>query len=365
MKSSDALLVFLGVAYLSLLIITVENRITVDALASVSNAVSYPTGIARAEKLEWLPANVNAPWQKRDSQFTYIWNDELYIGGGLDATGTFTPFKSEPVYEQATYFNDLWKTRDGVNWTIVASSSSLPKIRSASVVEFANALYLYNGWGPEIGVNEYIYKSTDGVNWTRLNGKVDFTPREGQRMFAVKNKIYMFGGVSYFSRKSFNDVWVSSDGVHFEELTSSSPWSGRWDHDVTYYKDKFWLAGGMNLNMDSFNDVWSSIDGKNWNLETQTSSFEPRQGHVLLAYKDIMYLIGGLNADTNEGIGDTWFTKNGKDWFKTLQDGIWTGREDHQAVLFNGRMILFGGMDANWEWMNDVWISNFNFGTNN
>lgn len=361
MKTSDAILILLGVSYLSLLIVTTENRITIDALASASNSVSKPTGIARAEILEWIPISPNSPWQKRDSQFTYIWQGELYMGGGLDATGTFTPFKNEPVYEEATYFNDLWKTRDSKNWILISSSSTLPKIRSASVVEFNGVLYLYNGWGPDIGMNEYIYKSTDGVSWEKLSKKVNFIPREGQRMLVANGKIYMFGGVSYFARKTFNDVWVSDDGLNFTELISNSPWSGRWDHDVTSFKGKFYLAGGMNLNMDSFNDVWSSTDGENWTLETIHADFKPRQGQVLLAYKDILYLIGGLNADTNDGIGDTWFTKNGKDWYKTSKDGGWTGREDHQAVIFNDRIILFGGMDANWEWMNDVWISNFNF----
>lgn len=360
MKTSDGLLIITFSSLFFLSVILSDFDITDRNLTLASTINSLPISEARSSKLDWQKLSENV-WNKRDSQFSYVFNNELYMTGGLDATDTFTPFKNEPVYEKATYFNDIWKTSDGINWSLITSSSTLPKLRSSSVVNFNGKLFLYNGWGPEVGMNNKIYTSVDGINWKIEKSDTNFIPREGQRMLVAKGKIYMFGGVNYFSREVFNDVWISDDGLNFSLLTKDAPWSGRWDHDVTFFKGKFFLVGGMNLNMDSFNDVWVSEDGIGWTLLTDNAPWSERQGHVLISYKDMMYLVGGLDAKSNIGSGETWYSKNGVDWKKTDKTGNWTGREDHQVVVFNDRLILFGGMDSEWEWKNDIWVSFFNY----
>lgn len=357
-KPTDALLGVVAVAMLALFVVTNVSQKTfanINALALVSEA---PIGEMKAKSLTWSPSNLSAPWGRRDSHMAYVFKDELYLGGGLDATGTGTS-DDNPVYEKAVYYDDIWKTKDGINWEKITDNSDLPKLRSASVVEFNGALYLYAGWGPDIGFNTQIWKSTNGVNWSVVATSTPMPAREGQRVLLANGRLYMFAGVNYFIRKDFNDVWESDDAIHWHALTTNAPWSGRWDDDVAYHRGKFWLAGGMNLKHEGFNDVWYSEDGANWSLALQHAPWSERQGQVLLSKDGILYLFGGLGASSNAGVGDTWFTKDGFNWQRTNTDGYWIGREDHQVLPFKDKFVLFGGMGSDWHWQNDVWIGDF------
>jgi len=57
----------------------------------------------------------NIPWEKRDSQTTFIWDSKLWLLGGLNANET-KGINGFPDYEKATYFNDIWNSSDGLNW---------------------------------------------------------------------------------------------------------------------------------------------------------------------------------------------------------------------------------------------------------
>jgi hypothetical protein len=298
------------------------------------------------------PSRIKFPG--RDSHATYEFNGQLFLTGGLDATNTGS--KMNPVYEKAKYYNDIWVSSDGENWSLVKSHAEFPPIRSMSVVNFKNELYMFGGWGPEVGYKNGVWKSIDGINWSKI-ANASYDEREGQKVILFKDKLWMIGGVNYFDRKTFNDVWSSSDGIAWKREVKNAPWHSRWDHDVTVFKDKIWLAGGMNFNGVGYGDEWVSSDGLKWEKVTDLAPWKKRQGQALVVYKNIMWLIGGIDAKTSEGIGDTWYTEDGFNWKKTDIDGGWSGREDHEVNIFQDKVIITGGMNGNFEWLNDVWVA--------
>ena len=320
--------------------------------------VADVTGFQPAGLL-WEKAQTPVPWETRDSQTIYVWQDKLYMLAGLDANmAKVSP--TAVVYEKAKYFNDIWVTENGEQWNLITEHAAFPPIRSASIVEFQGALWMLGGWSPDpkVGYDNGIWKSTDGEHWTQVVKKTDFVPREGFRTVEHKGRICFFGGVNYFAKKTYNDVWCSNDAVHWTEVTKDAGWAGRWDYDAVSYHGNFYVVGGMTLGkpLSGWNDVWMSTDdGVTWTKLLEHAPWTERQGHVLLVWKDLIWLIGGLHPDKNTGVGDTWFTSDGTNWTKTTIDGNWRGREDHGTVVWRDALWLVAGMDDQWMWTNDFW----------
>lgn len=333
----------------------------VQAAQKIEAAVP-PNTVLIPESLTWheVPKSTTTPrWSRRDSHAVYTYDGKLWVSGGIDAQDT--KVNGVPVYEQSTYFNDLWSSFDGKNWKLEREHAEFPTVRSHSVVSYKGALYQYGGWSPEYG-NTYamgIWKSEDGLTWKRVVEKPDYPDREGQKVFEFKGKLWLVGGVNYFARKTYNDVWSSEDGIHWTQVTVHAPWPSRWDHDVGLFKGKMWVAGGMAQGEIGYGDVWSSEDGITWNQVTPLAPWGKRQGQEIVTYRGYMWLVTGLDAKTNEGKGDVWYTKDGIEWIKVPKDDAWLGREDQGVIVFNGAIWMLGGMDSEWNWNDDVWYTTF------
>lgn len=311
----------------------------------------------KLKTLIWEKPKTAVPWQARDSQTEYVWNNRLFILGGLNANQAKTN-STTVVYEKAIYFNDIWYTEDGENWIMAKEHASFPPIRSASIVPFKGELWMLGGFSPDSQINYKvgIWKSADGVEWSQVKKDVPFPPREGFRSLEINGKICFFGGVNYFIKEIYNDVWCSPDGLNWSAQTLRAPWEGRWDYDAVYYHGVIYLAGGMNLKNEGWNDIWISKDeGASWELLSEHAPWSVRQGQVMLIWKDLIWLIGGLEPKTNTGVGDTWFTSDGINWTKTKTDGPWRGREDHGVAVWKDSLWLVGGMDDQWNWKEGVW----------
>lgn len=59
--------------------------------------------------LNWESATLNAPWDKRDSHAVVIFQDKLWLLGGVGGTA--------PVYWPN--YNDIWTSENGKDWTLV------------------------------------------------------------------------------------------------------------------------------------------------------------------------------------------------------------------------------------------------------
>lgn len=153
----------------------------------------------------------------------------------------------------------------------------------------------------------------------------------------------------------------------WEQLTKDADWCNRVDHASTVFNNKMWLSGGYNggeRKSDSYlEDVWCSSDGLNWNNITSDAPWKGRRGHSMITFDDghgkAMYIIGGFEVDeqTNyrQYTNDVWKSTNGETWeqIKLRTDprkdstisinADWEPRFNHTCVIANDTVYLIGG----------------------
>ena len=306
--------------------------------------------------LSWQKVETNVPWSPRDSHALVVYQDKMWLFGGLNGEG-FVISPGVVGYNEAPHFSDIWSSEDGRNWTLLKDKAAWGKRRSIQAVVFQDKIWMIPGWGPRTGLKREIWSSEDGVNWQLEVSSAPWPAREGHQLVVFKNRLWLLGGVDYDKRETKNDVWYSEDGINWFEATSSAPWSSRWDHGAAVFKDKLWLIGGMDLKDNVFGDVWVSENGKDWLLLENNPPFSKRQGHELVVFQDRIWIVGRFNSSQEGGKNDVWFSDNGINWQKAKKDPPWSGREDHTAVVFQDKIWVLGGMTTDWVWKNDVWYS--------
>lgn len=312
--------------------------------------------------LQWVPATTSAPWTERDAHSIAVFKDMMYLIGGVFGNGIVT--KNGVVeYWNAPHGSDIWTTPDGLSWTQQTNNAPWKNRRSVGTVVFQNKLWLMGGWSQyDYKYDNRIWWTEDGLKWNLATSTAARWPgREGHTLNVYNGKIYLIGGVDFVKRITYNDVWESSDGINWTEVTSNANWSPRYDHAVSIFDGKLYLTGGLHINThQTEGEVWISTDGKNW--EKRTPQWPSRHGHISLTFKDALWVIGGWHEGKgaeNKGINDTWFTRDGINWTKTKTDGPWLGREDHMGEVFKNTMWVTGGMDTNEHWSNDVYYAKF------
>ena len=174
-----------------------------------------------------------------------------------------------------------------------------------------------------------------------------------------------------------NDVWSSSDGVNWTQMTANAGWEGRAGLSSVVFRDDIYVFGGSK-NDDSviigpggppriyFNDVWkSSNDGVDWQQVTEVAPWEPRAGAAVLVKNDYIYLLGGGDGFTCDSgapcppyYNDVWRTQDGMNWEKVDNAAEWPARPGHQAVVVNDQIVIFGGFGLSTDPMNPFKVSN-------
>jgi len=305
--------------------------------------------------LSWEKINPDADWGTRDAHSNIIFQDKIWLFGGVDGSKNF-----DGIYANLPHKNDIWNSPDGKNWQLVLDNAPWGKRRSSPVVEFQGKLWLIGGWENQSGrTKNDIWSSEDGINWTKVVNAAPWASREGHAVTVFQDKLWITGGVDFTQRKTMNDIWHSSDGINWNKIVLDIPWSNRYDHTIVVFNDKMWLKGGLNLEKQIKNDIWVSENGKDWLLATNNAPWPKRHGHTSLVFQDKIWIIGGWGF--RGGLNDVWFSKDGLIWQPTLTKSEWTGREDHTSIVFQDKIWIIGGMDSNLMWKNDIWHSNFLF----
>jgi hypothetical protein len=205
----------------------------------------------------------------------------MYILGGQDFNVIPNPGPGPPFISFSNFFDDVWRSTDGVNWTELTDSAGWAGRAGLSAVVLNDEIYVLGGsfnddpaiiGGPPTRVyyND-VWKSADGITWTQLTDSAEWAPRAGAIARAKDGYIYVFGGefgftctpLPFCDPPYFNDVWRSPDGVNWELVTASAEWSPRPGHQCVVYDDKFVLFGGFGLLQNPV-DFWVSEDGVSW-----------------------------------------------------------------------------------------------------
>jgi len=284
-----------------------------STLAQGSNDVWHSTN-----GVSWLPATTAAAFPARSRQTSLAFDGgstssnglAMWVIGGLDNTGLIS-------------FNDVWYSKNGSTWTPATTSAAFsPRAYLGSLVFDAGT-----GNGPEMWViggvdtntstrlND-VWHSKDGINWVQATAHAGFAPLQSFSCVVFDAgtgngpEMWVIGG---FSNSVFNDVsqvWHSKDGVNWALATSTPGFAIRQNQTSVVFDNKMWVIGGLNPNIGSgifYNDVWNSSDGVNWCRATAGAAFSPRYAHTSLVFNSQMWVIAGQNS-SGTSLNDTWFS---------------------------------------------------------
>ena len=229
-------------------------------------------------------------WAPR-AYFQALVKDEwLYVLGGQDYSLVELPFCAgqppeicPPFVSQSQFFNDVWRSKDGVSWDMMTDNAGWAGRAGLSAALLGDEMFVLGGstnddtaiiGGPptRIYYND-VWKSRDGSSWTRVTESAPWAARAGAVLITKGEYLYLLGGEFGFLCEPqpdcelpyFNDVWRSMDGANWEQVTGSAGWSPRPGHQCGVIQDNFICFGGFGLPANP-TDVWVSEDGADWEL---------------------------------------------------------------------------------------------------
>jgi hypothetical protein len=91
-------------------------------------------------------------------------------------------------------------------------------------------------------------------------------------------------------------TWSSSDGVNWTSAPNNGSAAVRPGVSQAFFKDRFWVMGGM-IDWSQFtNEIWSSSDGRNWTRVVNNAPWSPRRNALVAVFNDRLWLFGGWQS---------------------------------------------------------------------
>ncbi|EKX47544.1 hypothetical protein GUITHDRAFT_69472 [Guillardia theta CCMP2712] len=141
-----------------------------------------------------------------------------------------------------------------------------------------------------------------------------------------------------------------------EQVTVKASWSSRYNHAAVSHRAALMVLGGQAEGGRSFNDVWQSSDGDLWTQVTASAAWSRRRsGHALVAFKDHLLVIGGRLEDAMIS-REVWVSADGSSWSQWSPPAGFVKITQFGAAVNNGtQLLMFGGRSFN-EVENSFWV---------
>ena len=315
---------------------------TRHAICSIVTCLLFisPVPAADTPQPAWVRVTEKAGWTARDSQGELVYKNRLWLFGGW-----MNSFEAPP--------RDVWSSADGKKWTQVTAKAPWIHSDLSMSLTFKNRMWFMGGWYngrlPGHSASNQVWSSTDGKVWTRATKAAGWTPRLAAALVEFKGRMWMLGGTEnyYFGNKKSlkNDVWSSPDGKTWTRATDNAGWTPRAYHQAAVLGDRMFVFGGGNYvpEYEAFNDVWSSTDGVHWTRVTEKTPWHPRLWFTSVVYRNRMWVLGGWSNNPSKNWGDAWYSKDGKTWTEYKTSTTWKARHEHSAYVLGGKLWIAGG----------------------
>ena len=227
----------------------------------------------------------------------------------------------------STYYNDVWKSPDGVDWTQAAGASSgrFPARRDHGSAVLGTDIYVVSGVRlvAAPGSSANVWRSdTGGTSWNKLSLSVrtgDDAGVLGRNSFGLEvlnNALYLLGGEAP-TDSGGGEVWKSSDGAVWSHETkdtvNSAKFTPRQEHSSAVLNGALYVIGGEDTTIGSTvvrNDIWKSDDaGKTWLSVGVNADALERVRHTSVVLDGTLYVIGGSKGSTLQN--DVWKSADG------------------------------------------------------
>ncbi len=266
-------------------------------------------------------------------------------------TITWTPTPTETPTFFATFTFTATPNGDAYsNWLQATDAAGFGQRAHHQALYFNNHYWVIGGepFGNENGGNPAndVWSSSDGIHWSEAVTAAAFPPRADFGAVVFGGKMWVMGAVAVYNGgwTYLSDVWSSLDGVNWTETKAQAPWGYRTAFTVTAFNGQMWVIGGEDLDNNDLNDVWSSPDGVNWTKQTASAAFPGRFYHQCLAYNGQLWVMGGSNF-FNEPLNDVWSSPDGVNWTEATANASWPPRWGFTAQVdpISNQMVVLGG----------------------
>jgi hypothetical protein len=92
------------------------------------------------------------------------------------------------------FTNDVWYSSDGINWTQATENAEWSAREGHTTVVFDNKVWLLGGLDIN-GLRDDVWYSTNGVNWTQATSSAGWLPRCAHTSVVFNNMMWVLGGM--------------------------------------------------------------------------------------------------------------------------------------------------------------------------
>jgi hypothetical protein len=185
----------------------------------------------------------------------------IYIIGG------FTMLEEGSGRYAANYFNDVWRSKDGINWERLANNDFGIRAQHAIAVDpNTQRIYIQGGQDGTVFDPSSLGASHPLADWQAL--------------------------------------WYSDDGINWsKEIADDFDHANLWraDHEMVFYEDALWFLPGKttsdvhyHMTYTSNFRIWKIDDLKNWIIDSEGAAFDARHSYKALLFKNKIWILGGF-----------------------------------------------------------------------
>lgn len=126
------------------------------------------------------------------------------------------------------FFNDVWYSQDGSEWHLATDDAPWEARAGGIAVVKGGWLYYMGGEKGFVAETDYfndVWRTQDGMNWEKVMTSPEgqrWSPRPGHKCSVVANHFVCMGGFGTPFNPS--DIWVSKDGADWTKV-SDTPWN--------------------------------------------------------------------------------------------------------------------------------------------
>ncbi|MCY7352203.1 MAG: hypothetical protein LH606_16315 [Cytophagaceae bacterium] len=293
--------------------------------------------------------------QKRPTSSPYAWQQ-------LTPKAAFPGAYSFDLFATTTYAfhpEGIWRSADGRNWEKTPLPNVLGNLAFADYIQFNGNMYALGTATGNIETyhqTSRISKTSDFKTWTTLAEKSALPKLIFYKTAVFKNKIWLMGG--FDGKHHTNEVWNSTNGVHWNQVTPHAAWSARNPGGLVVFQNRIYLLGGGEIDKSNFNDVWSSENGVDWQLETARMHPTSFWGYKPVVFDGQLWLLGCNRS--GDFTSEVLRSADGKTW--RAERAAWSPRGAVAASVFKNDLLLTGGKfsvnvggELQFDSRNDVW----------
>jgi hypothetical protein len=205
--------------------------------------------------ISWTLLTEAAPFGKLFGHTTTVFNNRLWVIGGKNGPNTFN--------------NVIWSSSNGVRWERTATIPFDKRMYHASVA-FDGRLWVIGGLtdSETEPFRNDVWSTRDGINWTLAAKQAPFAERYGHACTVLDDRMIILGGFcdAVGKPQTFGDLWESTDGSEWRLVNANVPIAKEQFHVAVALENRLWAVGGHAKidNTDRFTDIQFTVDGQSW-----------------------------------------------------------------------------------------------------